>query len=172
MNTSIIGKNIDLSDGIKSAVEGSFETFKKYNLDIISAKAIITCEDKNKRYCVEFLLNIAHNNSVIIKQYDKDTYSSIDEAASRVHKKLRKIHEIEVDHKSLSLGEALASDSQDSFEDNLVSMDIEANYHHIELKDAISILSNVSEQNFLVYTDLEDKVRVLYKRLDSKLGLY
>ena len=51
-------------------------------------------------------------------------------------------------------------------------MDIGDSHHHIELKDAISILSNVSEQNFLVYTDLENKVRVLYKRLDSKLGLY
>ena len=170
MNTAIIGKNIDLTDAMKDVIESSHTSFEKYHLDIISSKAIITCEDKQKRYCVEFLLNVAHNNSVVIKQLDKDAYTAIDEATLRVHKKLRKIHEMEVEHKSLSLGELL-SDEKDELEENIVHMNIEG-HHRIEIKDAITSLSANTEQNFLVYTDKEDKIRVMYKRRDGKLGLY
>lgn len=171
MNTSIIGRNIDLTDGIKTAIEGSYESFAKYSLDIISAKAIITCEDKNKRYCVEFLLNISHNNSVVIKQYDKDTYNAIDEASARVHKKLRKIHEIETSHKGISLGELLSVDMDDNLED-IVNVDIKKENHKLELKDAVNILRDSKDQYFLVYTDKEDRTRVIYKRLDGKIGSY
>ncbi len=171
MNTAIIGKNIDLTDGIKSAVEGSYESFSKYNLDIISAKAIITCEDKNKRYCVEFLLNVSHNNSVIIKQYDKDTYNAIDEASSRVHKKLRKIHEIETDHKGVSLGELLALDIDEGLED-VVHTDIKKEHRNLELEEAIRILKDSKDRYFLTYTNKEDKTKVIYKRLDGQIGLY
>jgi len=171
MNTSIIGRNIDLTDGIKTAIEGCYESFSKYSLDIISTKAIITCEDKNKRYCVEFLINISHNNSVVIKQYDKDTYHAIDEASSRVHKKLRKIHEIETSHKGVSLGELLSVDMDDNIED-VTNADIKKENHQLELKDAINILIDSKDQHFLVYTDKEDKTRVIYKRLDGKIGSY
>jgi putative sigma-54 modulation protein len=171
MNTSIIGKNIDLTDGIKSAIEGCYDSFSKYSLDIISVKTIITCEDKNKRYCVEFLLNISHNNSVIIKQYGKDTYNAIDEASSRVHKKLRKIHEIETDHKGVSLGELLSIDMDENIKD-VINVDIKKENHNLELIDAMNILKETKDQYFLVYTDKENKIRVVYKRMDGNIGLY
>ena len=171
MNTSIIGRNIDLTDGIKTAVEGCYDSFSKYSLDIISAKAIVTCEDKNKRYCVEFLLNISHNNSVVIKQYDKDTYNAIDEASNRVHKKLRKIHEIETSHKGVSLGELLAVDMDEDVKD-VVNTDINKENRNLEMEEAINVLRDSKDQHFLVYTDKEDKTRVIYKRLDGQIGSY
>lgn len=171
MNTSIIGRNIDLTDGMKSAIEGCYESFSKYHLDIISSKAIITCETKNKRYCIEFLLHISHNNSVVIKQYDKDTYNAIDEASKRVHKKLRKIHEMETEHKNVSLGELLAIEI-DEENDDVVNVDIKQENHNLELKDALNILRDTKDQYFLVYTDKNDKTRVIYKRLDGTIGSY
>jgi len=41
MNTSIVGKQFDLTDPIKEYIENAFEAILKYNLDIISGKTVV-----------------------------------------------------------------------------------------------------------------------------------
>ena len=61
MNTSIIGKQFDLTDPIKEYIENAFEAILKYNLNIISGKCVVSADEKNGRkgFCVEFILNLA-----------------------------------------------------------------------------------------------------------------
>ena len=47
MNTSIVGRHIDLTDAIKEYINSSIEVFKKFNLDIISVNSIISQEEKH-----------------------------------------------------------------------------------------------------------------------------
>ena len=49
MNTSIVGRKIDLTDTIKDYIESSIEVFKKYNLDIISVNSIISKRVKKQK---------------------------------------------------------------------------------------------------------------------------
>ena len=56
MNTSIVGRHIELTEPIKDYVNSSIEIFKKYNLDIISVGAIISQEEKNEKK--HLLLNL------------------------------------------------------------------------------------------------------------------
>ena len=46
MNTSIVGRHIELTEPIKEYINSSIEIFRKYNLDIISVNAIISQEEK------------------------------------------------------------------------------------------------------------------------------
>ncbi len=47
MNTSIVGRHIELTEPIKEYVNSSVDIFKKYNLDIISVNSIISQEEKH-----------------------------------------------------------------------------------------------------------------------------
>jgi len=47
MNTSIVGRHVKLTDDLKLHVESTIDTFKIYNLDIISVNAIISQEQKH-----------------------------------------------------------------------------------------------------------------------------
>ena len=85
MNLSIVGKQLELTDAIKSHVESGKDSLSKYNLDIISTRVVLSADEKNgkKGFSAEFAINLAHMNTVVIKQKDKDLYAAIDLAKSK-----------------------------------------------------------------------------------------
>lgn len=179
MNTSIVGRHIELTDGIKTAIETALESLNKFNLDIISVRAIIDSEEKKgkKGFSVEFSINLAHKNTVVIKQKDKDLYATIDIAIDRAKKVLGKYHEKENDHKVVTLDEIEAQkivqeelDEANESTDEIVPMELEL-YKPTEVEDAMTILKG-SDRKFIVFYDLDNKLRVMYKRSDGKFGLY
>jgi len=89
MNTSIVGKNIELTEPIKNYAESAFEAIKKYNLDIISANIVVS-ENKKGQFSVEFVINVKDKHTVVITQKDKDLYAAIDLALERAKKNLRR----------------------------------------------------------------------------------
>ena len=100
MNTSITGRHLDLTKGMKDSALSAIESLKKYNLDIISANVIITSLHAGKVFNVEFTINVAHHDTVVVHQEDKDVYSAIDEVANRAQKSLRRYHDKIVDHQA------------------------------------------------------------------------
>ena len=49
MNTSIVGKQFDLTDTIKEYIEKAFENLEKYNLNIVSTRCVISADEKQGR---------------------------------------------------------------------------------------------------------------------------
>jgi len=47
MNVSIVGKQFDLTDAIKDHISAAISSLEKYNLDIISARAVVTADERN-----------------------------------------------------------------------------------------------------------------------------
>jgi putative sigma-54 modulation protein len=180
MNLSIVGRHIDLTDGIKAAIENAVESLKKYHLNIISLKATISEENKKnkKTFMLEFSINIAHKSIIIIKQKDKDIYVAIDAATDRASKKLRRLHDKDVEHKVIKPEEIEAQkiladeydETHHSVEDEIVPVDLEL-HKPIDIEDAITILKD-SDLQFFVFNDLDGKMRVIFKRRDGKFGLY
>jgi len=178
MNISIVGRHLELTDAIKSHIESGIETLKKYQLNIISVRAIIAVEEKKglKTVSVEFTINIAHKNTVVIKQKDKDLYTAIDTAISKAHKVLRREHDKIKDHKKVGLEESTyqhitsLDENSDSVEDEIIPKELEI-YKPMEIAEALERLKD-SEQQFYVFYDLDEKMRVIYKISDNKFGLY
>ncbi|XPV70082.1 MAG: ribosome hibernation-promoting factor, HPF/YfiA family [Halarcobacter sp.] len=180
MNTSIVGRHIELTEPIKDYVNSSIEIFKKYNLDIISVNAIISQEEKNgkKAFAFEFTLNIAHLDTVVVKQKDKDLYAAIDIAVDRVSKVLRRHHDKITGHKATKLTEVEASEIEDKIANELDKLDSEifpvklASYKPIDIEEALDDLK-ASDATFKVFYDKDDNMRVLYKSSQAgKFGLY
>jgi len=180
MNTSIVGRHIDLTDSIKEYINASIEAFDKYNLDIISVNSIISQEEKHgkKAFSFEFTLNIANLDTVVVKQKDKDLYTAIDIAVDRVSKVLRRHHDKISAHKATKLTEVDSLVQEDHVANELEKLDGEIvgvrlnSYKPMDIEDALTELKE-SDASFKVFYDKDDNMRVIYgMKEEGKFGLY
>ena len=177
MNISLTGRHLELTDAIKAHMNTSIETLTKYNMEIISVNVMASAQTKKgkEHSVVEFVINLAHKNSIIIKQNNDDLYAAIDIAVSRAQKALRRMHDKEVGHRKTGLNE-IKAESVDiktatlEMEDEIVPVEL-ALYKPREVEDVLNDLKD-SDKIFEIFLDNEDKTRVLYKRSDGKFGLY
>ena len=177
MNISLTGRQLELTDAIKAHMNTSIETLNKFNMDIISVNVVASTQTKKgkERSTVEFVINLAHKNSIIIKQNDDDLYAAIDLAISRAQKAMRRIHDRDTEHHKVGLNEAKAEDISvkdvaNEMEDEIVPVELDL-YKPREVEDVLNDLKD-SDKMFEIFIDNEGKTRVLYKRNDGKFGLY
>ncbi|MEA2050899.1 MAG: ribosome-associated translation inhibitor RaiA [Campylobacterota bacterium] len=180
MNTSIVGRHVTLTDELKSHIESTIETFKKYNLDIISVNAIISQEQKNGKNVItfEYVINVANIDTVVVKQKDKDLHTAIDIATDRVSKILRRHADKIKAHDATKLTHVAIADEEDSIAKELEKLDSEivplklSSYKPMEIEEALNELK-ADAGVFKVFYDLDDNFRVLYKMKDGEhYGLY
>ena len=177
MNISLTGRHLELTDAIKAHINTSIETLSKYNMDIISVNVVASAQTKKgkEHSVVEFVINLAHKNSIIIKQNDGDLYAAIDIAISRAQKAMRRMHDKDVGHHKVGLNEVKAETADvkaaaEAMEDEIVPVEL-ALYKPREVEDVLNDLKD-SDKIFEIFLDNEGKTRVLYKRNDGKFGLY
>jgi putative sigma-54 modulation protein len=177
MNISISGRQLELTDAIKTHINRSIETLNKFNMDIISVNVVASAQTKKgkEHSVVEFVINLAHKNSIIIKQNDDDLYTAIDIAISRAQKAMRRMHDRDTSHQKVGLNEVKATsvnvkEEAQAQEDEIVPVEL-ALYKPREVEDVLQDLKD-SDKVFEIFLDHEDKTRVLYKRDDGKFGLY
>ena len=156
----------------------SIDTLTKFHLDLISVNAIASMNERKKGVTIEFTINVAGKNTVVISQRDNDLYAAIDIAIDRAQKALRRLHERLSDHKNEGLNEAknAAAHTVDlhaaglAMEDEIGPMELTL-YKPQEVADVLENLKDGGKQ-FEVFYDIEGKMRVLFKRNDGKFGLY
>ena len=177
MNISLTGRHLELTDAIKAHMTTSIETLSKYNMDIISVNVIASAQTKKgkEHSVVEFVINLAHKNSIVIKQNDGDLYAAIDLATSRAQKAMRRMHDKDSGHRKAGLNEIKAEnvdvkEATEAMEDEIVPVRLDL-YKPREVEDVLNDLKD-GDKIFEIFLDNEDKTRVLYKRNDGKFGLY
>lgn len=177
MNISLTGRHLELTDAIKEHMNTSIETLNKFNMDIISVNVVASAQTKKgkEHSMVEFVINLAHKNSIIIKQNDDDLYAAIDLATSRAQKAMRRMHDKDAGHHKVGLNEVKATDvdvkeATLEMEDEIVPIELSL-YKPREVEDVLNDLKE-SDKIFEIFIDNEDKTRVLYKKSDGKFGLY
>jgi putative sigma-54 modulation protein len=172
MNTSIVGRGIELTEPIKNYAESAFEAIKKYNLDIISANIIIS-ENKKGIFTVEFVINVKDKHTVVITQKDKDLYAAIDLAVDRAQKNLRRYADKIKEHgegiKSLEVQEESPT-AVSNEDDDIIPMELKL-YKPLDFEEAKELLKE-SDENYLVFNDIDGNLRVLVKLDNGKFGLY
>ena len=180
MNTSIVERHVNLNDELKNHIQNTTDVFKKYNLDIISVNAIISQEQKNGKNLItfEYVLNVAHQDTIVVKQKDKDIHNAIDIATDRVCKVLRRHADKIKAHDATKLTEIVISKEEDLIAKELEKLENEIvpiklkSYKPMDIEEALNELKGDSGI-FKVFYDMDDNMRVLYKMKDSsKFGLY
>ncbi len=175
MNISLTGRHLELTDAIKAHMNTSIETLSKYNMDIISVNVVASAQTKKGKdhSVVEFVINLAHKNSIIIN--DDDLYAAIDIAISRAQKAMRRIHDRDTSYQKVGLNDAKAEEvsvkeATEAMEDEIVPVTLEL-YKPREVEDVLVDLKD-SDKIFEIFLDNEDKTRVLFKRSNGTFGLY
>jgi len=177
MNISITGRHLELTDAIKGHINNSIDTLSKYNMDIISVNAVASAQTKKgkEHSVVEFVINLAHKNSIIIKQNGDDLYAAVDIAISRAQKAMRRIHDRDTSHHKIGLNEAKSENTDmkeavEAMEDEIVPVELDL-YKPREVEDVLQDLKD-SDKIFKIFLDNENKTRVLYKKSNGSFGLY
>lgn len=176
MNLTITGKQFELTEPIKNYIYNAFEGLTKYNLDVISARCVISADERRgkKGFIVDLVLNLAKKETIVITQKDKDLYAAIDSINDRASKVLRRHHDKQTTHKNKDdHKEEILDELHDIKEydvDEIVPVELET-YKPMEVDEALKVLKQ-SDDQFLVFNDLDAKLRILYKRKDGKFGLF
>lgn len=180
MNISLTGRHVELTEPIKAYMNSSINTLSKYNMDIISVNLVASSQTKKGEplFVIEFVINLAHKNSIVIKQSDQNLYAAIDLAVNRAQKSMRRTHDKENTHHKDGINEAkneaLKSidlhEVGEIMEDEIIPVELTL-YKPREVED---VLNDIKESNkmFEIFLDNENKTRVLYKRNDGRFGLY
>lgn len=180
MNISITARGFDLSDAARTYVQNSIDSLNLYKLDIISVNVIASLLAKKNRdsFGVEYVLHLAHKNSIVVDQKDDDLYAAIDLASARAKKALGRIHDRDSYHfkdglngiKNETISLADINNIGEAMEDEIVPVELEL-YKPREVEDVLSDLKE-SGKLFDIFLDNDGKTRVLYKRNDGRFGLY
>ncbi len=173
MNTSIVGKNIELTEPIKNYAASAFEAIQKYNLDIISANIVVS-EDKKGQFGVEFVINVKDKHTVVITQKDKDLYAAIDLAVERAKKNLRRYADKIKDNNNGSIKDLERNEEStvatNLGDDEIIPLEPKL-YKPLDFEEAKSHLDE-SDKDFFVFYDIDGNLRVITKLEGGHYGLY
>ncbi len=115
MNISIVGRQVTIDENTRKFIETTAQSFGKYHLDIISINAIVSKEEAHKTSDItfEFVLNIAHLDTIVVKQKDQQLHKAVEIAAQRVAKILRRHHDKVSSHEAVKLTQAFEDKEKD-----------------------------------------------------------
>ncbi len=180
MNRSIVGRHCELTENTREYINKTLDGLKKYNLDIISARVVISNNERNgkKNYVAEFVINLKGKNTVVIDQKADELYGAIDLGIDRIKKSLRRYSDKIKDHKNVSIKE-LGSEAEavsevinnENADPEIVPMGLDL-YKPMDFDEVIDLLKADTKQQFYVFNDSEGNMRVMYKRADGNFGLY
>ncbi len=173
MKFQIVGKNIVVTDAIKSAIEKKLSKMDKYFIidDNVLCRALVRSYKVGAK--VEVTIFTPHMDFRVEEQ-DEDLYVAVDKSIDKLERQMRKLKTRLDRRNKMSLGESLAMENiqaeVDEDDDNVVrikSIFLEP----MDLDEAITRMESLNHAFFL-YLDSEDSlISLLYHRNDGGYGI-
>jgi putative sigma-54 modulation protein len=185
MQISTTFRHMEASPAVKDYAAERLDKIRKYfQRELLSAHAVFSVE-RNKNHTAEFSLTLPNGIVLQARETTEDMYSSVDLAAARIERQVRKWKEKIRSHKphggpSFSIRQAVIA------HETLDPSDIEPTgevgkfpvvrertleVRIMSVEDAAMQL-NLMEKEFMVFTDVDTKtISVIYRRKDGNYGL-
>lgn len=170
MRITITGRNIDITDGLRSAVEDKLSKLEKYFTP--DTDVFVTLSVEKERQKIEVTIPVK-GNIIRSEQVSNDMYVSIDLVEEVIERQLRKYKNKIVDKQQSAANFQKAYLDKDYEEDEEVKIirtkkfDIKPMYP----EDAC-VQMELLGHNFFVFCNAEtDQVNVVYKRKGNTYGL-
>ena len=170
MNFIISGKNIDVTDGLRSAVQEKLGKLSRYFTD--DTEIIVTLSVEKERQKIEVTIPVK-GNIIRSEQVSNDMYVSIDLVEEIIERQLRKYKNKLVDKKQE------ASNFQKAYVENDYEDEDEIKISRTKKFDAkpmypedACVQMELLGHNFFVFVNAEtDQVNVVYKRKGGTYGI-
>ena len=170
MRITITGRNIDITDGLRSAVEDKLSKLEKYFTP--DTDVFVTLSVEKERQKIEVTIPVK-GNIIRSEQVSNDMYVSIDLVEEIIERQLKKYKNKLADQKqaaSVFKKEFIEKEFEDEEEIKIIrskKFDIKPMYP----EDAC-IQMELLGHSFFVFSNAEtDEVNVVYKRKDGSFGL-
>ena len=170
MNFIISGKNIDVTDGLRSAVQEKLGKLSRYFTD--DTEIIVTLSVEKERQKIEVTIPVK-GNIIRSEQVSNDMYVSIDLVEEVIERQLRRYKNKIVDKKQAGSNFQKAYVEKDYDEEDEIQItrtkrfDVKPMYP----EDAC-VQMELLGHNFFVFVNAEtDQVNVVYKRKGNTYGL-
>ena len=170
MRIKITGRNIELTDGIKDAVEDKLNKLEKYFTP--DTDVYVTLSVEKERQKVEVTIPMK-GNIVRAEQVSNDMYVSIDLVEEIIERQLRKYKNKLVDQQQTAASLSKAFVEEEIHDDDEIKI-IRSKRFAMKPMDPeeACIQMDLLGHNFYVFRNAEtDEVNVVYKRKGNTFGL-
>lgn len=173
MNLNITFRHAEPSEAVKTYAAEKVERLTKYFDGVVEGHVILGQE--KIRHLAEVALQ-ANGVRIIAKEENADFYSAIDNVVDKLERQLKRHKEKLKRHKPLtnrerrSLRESVYA--YESFEEEAPRVIQTEHYttHPSSLDEAVMDM-DLTGRSFVVFTDADEKVKVVYRREDGHYGL-
>jgi len=170
MNIIITGKNIDITEGLKDAVNDKIGKLAKYFSDDTTAKVTLSVEKDRQK--IEVTIPVK-GNIIRSEQVSSDMYVSIDLVQEIIERQLKKYKNKLVDKKqnAVSFSQAFIEREVEEEEEIKIVRTKQFDIKPMYPEDAC-IQMELLGHDFYVFMNAEtDQVNVVYKRKGNTYGL-
>ncbi len=174
MKYQIVGKNIVVTDAIRTALEKKLSRMNKYFIinDDIDCRAVVSKHRTMAKVEVTIFTKLLDFRA---EEKDPDLYAAFDKAIDSLEQQMRKLKTRMSRKKDLSLGEAIAFANFEGApledEDGKVVRMKSIFLEPMDLEDAITRMEALAHK-FYLYLDSEDNlISLLYVRNDGGYGI-
>jgi putative sigma-54 modulation protein len=170
MRYIISGKNIDVTEGLKTAVYEKIGKLERYFTPETEIHVTLSVEKERQKIEVTIPMK---GNIVRAEQVSTDMYVSIDLVEEVIERQLRKYKNKLIEQKQSAINFNQAFVEDESYEDEAVNI-IRTKKFAIKPMDAeeACIQMELLGHNFFVFRNAEtDEVNVVYKRKGNTFGL-
>lgn len=177
MKYQIIGKNIEVTDGIKQAVEKKLSRMEKYFVidENVSCRVVVRSYKIGAKVEVTIFTSMMDLRAEV---KDNDLYAAVDLAVDKLEGQMRKLKtRMDRSHGGkLSLGKAIAFDNVEIIEEEpeenetivrTKSMFLEP----MSLDEAVTRMEAIDHPFFMYLDEEDDRVSVVYVREDGGYGV-
>ena len=171
MKFVISGKNIDVTEGLKKAVEDKLGKLERYFTS--DTEVIVTLSVEKERQKIEVTIPVK-GNIIRSEQVSSDMYVSIDLVEEIIERQLRKYKNKIIDKKQSGTGfqpEFVEQDYEDDGNDIKIIRTKKFGFKPMYPEDAC-VQMELLGHNFFVFLNAEtEEVNVVYKRKGNTYGL-
>jgi len=170
MKFVIVGKNIDVTPGLKSAVEEKLSKLSKYFSDDTTVHVTLSVERNDQKIEV----TIPVKGSIIrSEQVSTDMYVSIDLVEEIIERQLKKYKSRIVDRQQAAASFSKQFVEEEAYEEEAVNI---SRVKHFDIKPMYAedacVQMELLGHSFYVFMNAEtDQVNVVYKRKNNSYGL-
>ncbi|KXZ39068.1 putative sigma-54 modulation protein [Alkalithermobacter thermoalcaliphilus JW-YL-7 = DSM 7308] len=171
MDIKIVGKNIELTEGIKTAVQDKLGKLGKYFTNEVEVRA--TVRAKKARQTIEVTIIPISGSIIRAEQSEENLYAAIDGVVDKLSRQLRKYKTRLIDkgHQSIRF-ENISEDREESNEDQIkIVRRKKFGFKPMSEEEAI-LQMELLGHNFFVFTNAQtDEMNIVYKRKEGDYGI-
>ena len=172
MKLEIVGKNIEVTDGIRTAIESTVNELDKYFVKKeLSTKVVVKTYPVGTK--VEMTIIVDADHTLRQEVMNDDLYYAIDKAGKKMERQLRKFKErvVSAKKKNLDINQYLVAEFEQIKEPRKIIKRKEVEGKPMTEEEAL-LQFEILGHDFFVFEDFQEEVnKIIYRRKDNEYGI-